>query len=377
MNGILRSFISMMHTEIYEFHKDLYGTYPWYFKVRSGDSYVENVKNVNFEFYGYAKNYEYYSETMISSQVIEHVGRRATLKELGVKIPVPEAIEGVVFTGWEYNGRPVNEDTQLLFDNLSNYTQTFQLRAGYDKSCVDISMSYITQNGSTSYTMIQKFVDKEATYKDIVGLLELPADAKTEGFTGFRLVLNDQQDENTIVGDRAWVSVTADYDSYQVNGTVKYSDKDGNLITVPLDKSYPSGTRIREVLSDIGQLEDIPGEKFEKWILLNAPGANLDDELSINMGYFDIVAVYEGKTTVETTCIYRNENGMIVNENKLILVEGEGLSDAAITSGTGEAVKKLKHFDGLRLSEWKVIWDMLIMTDTERFNLRPNMPIVW
>lgn len=71
------------------------------------------------------------------------------------------------------------------------------------------------------------------------------------------------------------------------------------------------------------------------------------------MGYFDIVAVYEGKTTVETTCIYRNENGMIVNENKLILVEGEGLSDAAVTSGTGEAVKKLKHFDGLRLSEWK------------------------
>ncbi len=343
------------YTNVYEFHEDLHGTYPWYFRVRSGDSYVENMKSVNFEFYGYAKQTadNSFYDTLLTSQVIEHVGRRATLKELGVKIPVPEAIEGVVFTGWEYNGRPVNEDTQLLFDNLSNYTQTFQLRAGYDKSCVDISMSYITQNGSTSYTMIQKFVDKEATYKDIVGLLELPADAKTEGFTGFRLVLNDQQDENTIVGDRAWVSVTADYDSYQVNGTVKYGDKDGNLITVPLDKSYPSGTRIREVLSDIGQLEDIPGEKFEKWILLNAPGANLDDELSINMGYFDIVAVYEGKTTVETTCTYRNENGMIVNENKLILVEGEGLSDAAITSGTGEAVKKIKHFDGLKLSEWK------------------------
>ncbi len=343
------------YTNVYEFHEDLYGTYPWYFRVRSGDSYVENMKSVNFEFYGYAKqpaDNSFY-DTLLTSQVIEHVGRRATLKELGVKIPVPEAIADVTFIGWEYNGRPVNEDTQLLFDNISDYTQTFQLRAVYDKGCADIYMSYITQDGTINYTTIQKFVDKKSTYKDVVDMLELPTDAKTEGFTGFRLILNDQQDENTIVGDRAWVSVTADYDSYQVNGTVKYSDKDGNLITVPLDKSYPSGTRIREVLSDIGQLEDIPGEKFEKWILLNAPGANLDDELSINMGYFDIVAVYEGKTTVETTCIYRNENGMIVNENKLILVEGEGLSDAAVTSGTGEAVKKLKHFDGLRLSEWK------------------------
>lgn len=343
------------YTNVYEFHEDLYGTYPWYFRVRSGDSYVENMKSVNFEFYGYAKqpaDNSFY-DTLLTSQVIEHVGRRATLKELGVKIPVPEAIADVTFMGWEYNGRPVNEDTQLLFDNVSDYTQTFQLRAVYDKGCADIYMSYITQDDTINYTTIQKFVDKKSTYKDVVDVLELPTDAKTEGFTGFRLILNDQQDENTAVGDRGWISVTADYNSYQVSGAVKYSDKDGNLIMVSLDKSYPAGTKIRDILSDIGQPEDIPGEKFEKWILLNAPDANLDDELSINMGYFDIVAVYEGKTTVETTCIYRNESGIIVNENKIIFIEGEGLSDAAVTSGTSEAVKKLKHFDGLKLSEWK------------------------
>ena len=67
-------------------------TKPWYFKVKSGNTYREDVKNVTFNISGLMEqedgSYAYGNVT----RTAENVGRRATLKQLGV---LPKAIEGV------------------------------------------------------------------------------------------------------------------------------------------------------------------------------------------------------------------------------------------------------------------------------------------
>lgn len=90
-------------TSLYDFQSNLYDTYPWYYKVRSGNTYREDYKKVTFQFYGLAKQEDgsYQSSSLISAKEVEKVGRRATLKDLGVSFP--EQIEGVK-TEWRYGG---------------------------------------------------------------------------------------------------------------------------------------------------------------------------------------------------------------------------------------------------------------------------------
>lgn len=206
----------------------------------------------------------------------------------------------------------MDEDTELLFN--STYDMDFNFYATYDKSCANVSLSYLTKSSGIQSVNLPQFVDKEATFQDVLNNLKLPEDAYTEDFDGFKLTYSDDfHNENTIVGDIASISVTACYKDCQVAWNTRYMDK----------------------------------VEFETWIL---PEASLDGTLSGTMTSLDAVAVYKGKTTIDTVCTYRGEDGKITSDNKMILASGEDLSDAAIKGEASEAFKSANHFAGLRLS---------------------------
>ncbi len=344
-------------TGLSDFCTDFYRTYPWYYRVRTKNTYAENKKNVTFEFYGFARqeNGIVYSDSLISSETVENVGRRASLKELGVAFP--QTI-GVTVTEWKfglYRGDTkatiVDENTKLLFGDTSD--MTVYLTAFYDKVCANVSLEYMTKKGETKIVYLPQFVDKGTTYKEVLGLLKLPEDARSDDFAGLRLnYSNNEYNEDTRVEDTIQIPVKAIYNSNQVACTLRYLDKNGNTVTDLFSKAYPEGTKIREVLSDLKSPEAVNGAEFEKWILPGFAG-NEENEIELGSMQLDVTAVYRGKTTVDTLLVYRGADGKMAESRKMILADGENPSDASLEGQATGAFKDAEHYKGLRLSEWK------------------------
>lgn len=343
-------------TELSDFQKDIYTTYPWYYKVKAGNTYVEDVRDITFSFYGLSKtnDTDIYYETCLSSQTIKNVGRRASLKELGVALPQASPAEGVAVIGWEYNGSIIDENTPFLFTPPLSGSLSYDFFARYDKGLANIELTYLTQNGQLSQTYITEFVDKNSTYKNVLDMLELPSDAETSHFAGYQLQPSGSVDENTKVGDNAHIFAQTYYSNYQIAYTAIYGDENSNVITVSSTKDYPAGTKIKDILSDLGNPPNL-GAEFEKWICLDE-SLKEDDEISMSNLYliknFHAVAVYKEKTTLNATYIYKNEDGTTAHDSKIILVDGETPSEAFIKENAEKNTNDFKHLDGLKLSDW-------------------------
>ncbi len=321
-------------------------TKPWYFKVKSGNTYREDVKNVTFNISGLMEqedgSYAYGNVT----RTAENVGRRATLKQLGV---LPKAIEGVVTT-WNYNwwGIQAGEDTELLFDSTED--MNCYLSASYDKGCANVSLTYVSEQDGQKTVVIPVFIDREATYKDVLAALELPKDAKADDFAEFLLSYSDSTHNwNTRVGDVTSVSAVADYKSCQVTWNARYIGQDSQEISQPIATSYREGTTVAEALAELEPPQDVMGMEGEGWMLL---GADSDQVLPKEMVSFDLVALYSGRTTLDVSYTYRGEDGIIAGGSKLLAVEGENLSEAEIQGEATNAFKDANHLSGLILSEW-------------------------
>ena len=336
------------YTHLYDFEPNYYNTYPWYYKVKSGTTYRVDPKNVTFRFYGYVQQED---GTVLSNSLIDETtveaGRRASLKELNVSFPQP--IEGVS-TEWkyEYSNDTVYEDTVLLFN--SSYDMDFNFYATYDKGCANVSLSYLSKNDGIKSVNLPQFVDKETTFQEVLNILELPEDAQTEDFEGFKLAhINDYHNETTTVGDINSISVTAFYKNCQVAWNTRYVDKDGKECAKTINKKYSEGTKISDALTDLEAPEGTNSPEFEMWILPEGSG---EETLSGTMASFDAVAIYKGKTTADTVYSYRGEYGKITSDNKMMLISGENLSESSIKGEASEAFKSAKHLAGLQLSEW-------------------------
>ncbi len=266
-----------------------------------------------------------------------------------LKLSIPQIAEGYpVHWTYSYNDTLADENTQLLFPNLTKGPQTYSFTAVYDKGCAGISLSYITKDGDEKTTVITKVVEKEASYQDVLDLLTLPEDARSDDFGGFSLAYTDEShNENSTVGDLSGISVKAVYNSCQVICTKKYIDPYGFTASEQFTQSYPADTKLTSVLSDLGTPPDIKGAAFDKWLL---SGVSTEDVLSESVTKFDAIAAYSGKTTVESVYTYRNADAEVVTEHSLILLDGEDLTAAEIKGGAAEAFKDVKHFSGLKLS---------------------------
>ncbi len=320
-------------------------TYPWFYKVKSKNTYREDFKNVTFHFYGYAQSEDgsYQPNTLISSETVENVGRRATLNELGV---FPEPIdEAPAVWRYEWHDWEIDGDTELLFSSTEDMSCNFY--ASYDKGCANVNLTYLSEESGVKEIMLPVFVEKETTCQEVVELLELPEDAKTEDFAGFRL--RDGYDGSLAVGEMAYLSAEAEYNNCQVIWNTKYPDQNGMEVTEIITKSYPEGTRVSDALAHLDGPREAAGMDWEGWVLT---GADAEEILSQPVTSIEAAAVYRGKTTAEVSYSYRGEDGTIVYRDKILLLEGEDLSDSEIQGAATDAFKDAEHFEGLRLSEW-------------------------
>lgn len=332
-----------------EFKSDLNITYPWYYKVKSGDTYREDFRDITFELYGFAKQEDgrYKNNSLISNDTIR-VGRRATLNSLGI---FPEPIEGVntewLCKRWSSDaGIIIDGDSELYFSGYDDLSYT--ITATYDKVCANVLLTYMSKDSGKKSAYVPVFVEEGASYKDALDELQLPEDAQTDEFVKFEL--GDSYDENTLVGDIAEFSAEAIYNNCQVAWNAKYVGKDGQEASKLITKSYLEGTAVSDALADLENPELPSGIEFESWVLLAPDGEQTITQPMANM---DIVAIYRGKTTVNAAYTYRGGDGVIASASKMVLIDGEDLSDAEIQGGATEVFKDVEHLSGLRLLEWK------------------------
>ncbi len=320
--------------------------YSWYYRVKSKDTYREDVKDVTFQFYGLVPQNDgsYLFSYLTPGTTIENVGRRTSLKELGISLP--KAPEGTSVT-WRYGWQELEatEETELRFFDPQDITLTFN--ATYDKGCANVSLTYLTKNEGLKTIIIPQFADKNATYREILDSLPLPEDAWETTFSGFQL--QSGYDESTRIGDLASFSAEALYNGCQVLWNAKYLNPEGTDTLQTIPAVYEKGTTVAEALAALEAPEPVNGFEFEGWVLTEAPS---EDTLSLPITTLNVAALYRGKTTVDVSYTYRGADGILTRDSKLMLLNGEQLSDSEIQGAATGAFKEVTHLKGLILSEW-------------------------
>lgn len=339
-------------TSLYDFQPDWYDTYPWYYKVKSGNTYREDCKNVTFQFYGLAKQEDgSYQQNSLISEEIKEVGRRASLKDL--KVSFPEPIEGVK-TEWKYKrwgeweeGVLVDEEKEILFSGTSD--MDYPMYATYDKGCANVYLTYMSKEDGMKSICQPVFVDRETTYKEVLDSFKLPADAIEDGCLGIEPSKDYYYNESEQVWDVSNIHVEAKYNYCQVAWTTRYIGSDGKEATNTFNESYIEGTTISDALAALEKPATPSNLEFEAWALSTPEGP---EAITQPMANLEATAVYRGKTTVDASYSYRGEEGKMVSGSELMTLDGEGLSNAAILGEATIIFKTANHLKDLLLSEW-------------------------
>lgn len=334
-----------------DFKADWGESCPWYYRVKSDDTYREDVKDVYFTIYGLVlqEDGSYQYGYLMDYEPVKNVGRRASLKELGVwpSLPAEKNVNVTCTEGW--GGPEFDGDKEFYFGNKKGLH--YYLYAYYDKVCVNVVLTYITKEEGVKTIITPQFVDPDATYKDMLDSLQLPEDGSEEFFAGFKL--DASYDETAQVAETGYVGVEAEYNDCVIAWNMKYLDENGNEVSKVIPKSYKKGTVLKDALANLEGPKAPEGMEFEKWALPNIDG---NETITHEMGSLNITAVYKGKTTADVSYTYRGEDGKFVSDTKLMLLDGENLSYAAALEEIEESLKELKHMEGLTLSGWKKGW---------------------
>ena len=323
---------SSNYTFLYDFQENFGAALPWYYKV-SKNNYREDVRDITFEFYGYARQEDgsYQPNSLIMSQTVENVGRRTTVAELKEKfgLTFPQPIEDVPaewklgYSSWgvELDGPSIDENTEMCFFDSSN--MTCAMTAVYDKGCANVSLTYISKDGEIKTAMIPRFVELGTTYQEVLDALTLPEDADTEEFAGL-IKLSYAGDEDAQVGKCSYIYAEAQYKDCQVSWNARYIGEDGREVSKTMRKSYLIGTKMSDALAELDAPEEVSGLEFEAWTLTTSAA----EEITDTMTSLEVVAVYRGKTTIDASYSLRGENGEVSSDDGMVLMDGEELTDA-------------------------------------------------
>ena len=133
---------------------------PYYVNVFNGDAFVDPVQNLSISILKKNENGYYVNAEYINK---ENVGRRTTLKELGITLPeFSSEVEGVNQIGWiDDYGNTVTEDTPLLNNGY------ITIYASYDKNAASVTYQYAADNGEQKYVSQTCLVDNGITYGEL------------------------------------------------------------------------------------------------------------------------------------------------------------------------------------------------------------------
>ncbi len=334
-------------THLSDFKPGWQSTSPWYYKVETDKTYREDVEDIVVSLYGLVPQADgsFLYGYLMDNETLENAPRRGSLKDLKIWPPLPA--EGVNMTcrlGSSEQG--IDGDTELFFRDASRSSYNFTL--SYDKACVNVVLTYVSKDEGIKMVMMPQFVDREATYGDLLDSLAMPEDADEGLFTG--LELDGPVDAAAKVQDTGYAMIEAKYSDCLVSWHTRYLDENGEEASKTVSRTYKKGTTINDALASLEGPEGMDGLEFEKWYL---PGIDGKEELNHELVNLNVIAVYKGKTTADVSYAYREGGGRLVSEKRLMLLDGDSLSFTGAITEAGEALEGINHFEGLVLSTWK------------------------
>ncbi len=334
-------------THLSDFKPGWQSTSPWYYKVETDKTYREDVEDIVVSLYGLVPQADgsFLYGYLMDNETLENAQRRGSLKDLKIWPPLPA--EGVNMTcRLGSSGQEIDGDTELFFRDASRSSYNFTL--SYDKACVNVVLTYVSKDDGIKMVMMPQFVDREATYGDLLDSLAMPEDADEGLFTG--LELDGPVDAAAKVQDTGYAMIEAKYSDCLVSWHTRYLDENGEEASKTVSRAYKKGTTINDALASLEGPEGMGGLEFEKWYL---PGIDGEEELDHELVNLNVIAVYKGKTTADVSYAYREGSGRLVSEKRLMLLDGDSLSFTGAITEAGEALEGINHFEGLVLSAWK------------------------
>ena len=334
-------------THLSDFKPGWQSTSPWYYKVETDKTYREDVEDIVVSLYGLVPQADgsFLYGYLMDNETLENAPRRGSLKDLKIWPPLPA--EGVNMTcRLGSSGQEIDGDTELFFRDASRSSYNFTL--SYDKACVNVVLTYVSKDEGIKMVMMPQFVDREATYGDLLDSLAMPEDADEGLFTG--LELDGPVDAAAKVQDTGYAMIEAKYSDCLVSWHTRYLDENGEEASKTVSRAYKKGTTINDALASLEGPEGMDGPEFEKWYL---PGIDGEEELDHELVNLNVIAVYKGKTTADVSYAYREGGGRLVSEKRLMLLDGDSLSFTGAITEAGEALEGINHFEGLVLSAWK------------------------
>ena len=354
--------IKKNRTYLDNFKPDWRDTCPWYYRVKTDDTYREDVKDATFSIYGLVRwedgSYQY--DYLMKNKTVK-VGRRDSLKGLGLW-PLPPA-EGVNMKLLDKSsGREIDGETEIFFGNTANPFYDFQ--AVYDKSCVNVVFTYVSKYEGMKIAMVPQFVDPNATYGEFLASFVPPADMDMDLLVEYQL---EGKKEAAQVEDTAYVGIAGKYGDCLVAWDIKYLDENGNEASKIVFRTYPKGTAIKDALAALEGQPAPEGLEFEQWAL---PGISGEELLLHEMTNLNVIAVYKGKTTAEVSYAYRGANGSLSSGYRLMALDGDNLSYAAALEKVEGVLEELEHLEGLVLTRWEGVTSGTDIARYKKMNIR-------
>lgn len=316
--------------------------YPYYVNVSNDGTFAEQAYNVNINFVTLDAD-----GNQVKTKITkENVGRRTSLKELGITLPeMSSQISGVSQTGWALGdtGKPFTEDSPILvsFDN-----ESIDIYAVYDKLIVPVEFTYAANNGQWLTTEQLFMLEHGTTYGMLREKLRSfkPADA----LDGYPISDWDWNytfsDDSVITVSTGKLSVEAQYnDAVLIKLRKCYFNKDGYYesienFDVPKDVlAVSKGTTYKELSEQLKTQpapESYSGLRFSHWDYSYYVNENTEIQSGDTI---DMFAVYENY-------IVRYIIDDIDQNKQLIYCQ---------TAEKGETVTVPEHFDGI---DGKVQW---------------------
>lgn len=276
----------------------------YYVLVKNGDSFVNPTMEVSFDTTYMLNNGEWFSNDLLQPVKME---RRSTLKDYGVKLPIPEvSYPGVKFVGWvDDNGQPVTEDTEIISDT------SVELNAKYDRPVISFEFWYNNEVGKEVRELKTKVFPVDVTKKQVVEWVKAqpaPKDmSKDVVFKGW----------DTDFGDLSqifWsIPVEAEYEEKIISVTYEYLNNKNEWAKAEKVIPVAKNSTVEELEAEFTKFRpaDVAdGVTFDKWDLKGRAGLTPES----SSGYMTFEAVYKDAKTVSLDKFYYDKTGRYTKE---------------------------------------------------------------
>lgn len=272
-----------------------------------------------------------------STEVIE-IEAGSSIDEIMSHLTPGKDVAGLTFEGWSYEG-----DLEGIYPSV---------KAIYNKNIVSVYSEYLDEEGAIASEAKTIFLDKEATYKDVLEELNDAKDVIGCSFVEWKLDDEDISIDDTI--DRDYVSFYAAYDKYPVHIQKVYIDNDGVLKNEESVVLYNAGTSLESIYNEN---KGVPADALNgsaEWFEPYFKG-----EVSLYNNYLEFIAKYKDKVIVRFEHDYTADAGeygivkyapeYVVLDNETCLSE-EKLKDYFLNTFVPDS--NLKHFKKLSFIDW-------------------------